>query len=310
MTFPTATVTPGTGLTINTLPNAGQTTAANSLPVVLASDQALALPTGASTAANQATGNTALATINTTLGTPMQATGGSVTANAGTNLNTSALALETGGNLAAILTKLGATVLAAGSALIGKVGIDQTSPGVTNAVTAGDNKHLNTTTLTRIANTTAYAGTAASPQAIGLFTSGTVVAPMTLAVSANNNVDGFITSMRLTKSTTGAVGASFVVYVYAAAPTLTSVFDTTGYTPKLADIVASPTKFIGAWFFSNQTINGDNSTYDGLSSSNNSLQAFNLTDGTLRFVLATTGAYVPGSGETFTLTVDMTTNVQ
>ena len=39
MAFPTATVTPGAGLTINTLPNAGQTTAANSLPVVLASDQ-------------------------------------------------------------------------------------------------------------------------------------------------------------------------------------------------------------------------------------------------------------------------------
>ena len=35
---------------------------------------------------------TQLATINTTLGTPMQASGGSVTANAGTNLNTSLLA--------------------------------------------------------------------------------------------------------------------------------------------------------------------------------------------------------------------------
>jgi len=35
-----------------------------------------------------------LTTINTTLGTPMQATGGSVTANAGTNLNTSALATD------------------------------------------------------------------------------------------------------------------------------------------------------------------------------------------------------------------------
>jgi hypothetical protein len=39
MAFPTATVTQGSGLTINTLPNAGQATMANSLPVVLANDQ-------------------------------------------------------------------------------------------------------------------------------------------------------------------------------------------------------------------------------------------------------------------------------
>jgi len=44
MAFPTVTVTPGIGQTINTLPNAGQLTAANSLPVVLASDQS-AIPT-------------------------------------------------------------------------------------------------------------------------------------------------------------------------------------------------------------------------------------------------------------------------
>jgi hypothetical protein len=49
-----------------------------------------------------------LTTINTTLGTPMQASGGSVTANAGTNLNTSLLALEGGGNLASLVTQLGA----------------------------------------------------------------------------------------------------------------------------------------------------------------------------------------------------------
>lgn len=45
----------------------------------------VSLPTGAATSALQTT-------INTTLGSPMQNSGGSVTANAGTNLNTSALA--------------------------------------------------------------------------------------------------------------------------------------------------------------------------------------------------------------------------
>jgi hypothetical protein len=39
MAFPTATVTQGSGLTVNTLPNAGQATMANSLGVAIASDQ-------------------------------------------------------------------------------------------------------------------------------------------------------------------------------------------------------------------------------------------------------------------------------
>jgi len=39
MAFPTATITQGSGLTINTLPNSGQATMANSLPVAIASDQ-------------------------------------------------------------------------------------------------------------------------------------------------------------------------------------------------------------------------------------------------------------------------------
>jgi hypothetical protein len=39
MPFPTATITQGSGLTINTLPNAGQATMANSLGVAIASDQ-------------------------------------------------------------------------------------------------------------------------------------------------------------------------------------------------------------------------------------------------------------------------------
>lgn len=67
---------------------------------------------------------------------------GTVTANAGTNLNTSALALETGGNLATIATKVTAlvtgTVLAAGSALVGifKIGDGTNSAAIKAASTA------------------------------------------------------------------------------------------------------------------------------------------------------------------------------
>lgn len=66
---------------------------------------ALPLPTGAAT-------QTTLASVLTALGSPFQA-GGSIgntafTANAGTNLNTSLLALESGGNLAQVVTDFGA----------------------------------------------------------------------------------------------------------------------------------------------------------------------------------------------------------
>lgn len=83
----------------------GQKTKSGSLPITLASDQggipvtgtfwqatqpvsaaSLPLPAGASTSALQITGNTALTTINTTLGSPMQNSGGTVTANAGTGI--------------------------------------------------------------------------------------------------------------------------------------------------------------------------------------------------------------------------------
>lgn len=119
----------------------GQGTMANSEPVVIASDQSsvpindaggsvtvdatsLPLPTGASTSAKQDTANTSLASIDAKLTNPLPVSGtvatggltdtqlraapvpvsGTVTSNAGTNLNTSLLALETGGNLAAIKT--------------------------------------------------------------------------------------------------------------------------------------------------------------------------------------------------------------
>lgn len=101
---------------------------------------------------------------------------GAITANAGTNLNTSLLALEAGGNLDSIVTLLNTIIafvsntlgsgvntqirstigdplsidsngrieinsiinsLPAGTALLGKVGIDQTTPGTTNKVTVG-----------------------------------------------------------------------------------------------------------------------------------------------------------------------------
>jgi hypothetical protein len=69
----------------NKRPDLGQANMANSEPVVIASDQS-AVP------------------VDLGANNDVTVTSGSITANAGTNLNTSALALETGGNLASIKT--------------------------------------------------------------------------------------------------------------------------------------------------------------------------------------------------------------
>jgi hypothetical protein len=169
--------------------------------------------------------------------------------------------------------------------------------------------HTLSSTLTRIANSTAYAGTTTSPVAVCLFTSVTACAPLTVAISADATagaVSGELRNVRLIKSTTGATGATFRVLMFTASPTLTSVFDTTVYTPKLADITASPTKFVGSWECASQKVNGDNSTYDCIATTNSGTQSFLSADGNLYAVVTATGAYAPGSGETFYILADGT----
>lgn len=102
----------------------GQKAAAGSAPVVLASDQTLPLPSGAATSALQTSGNTSLSSIDSK--TP--ALGQALAA-------ASVPVVLTSAQLAALtpLTSTSVTLLA-GSAIAGKFGIDQTTPGTTNAV--------------------------------------------------------------------------------------------------------------------------------------------------------------------------------
>lgn len=103
------TLTVGTHAVTGTFFQATQPVSAATLP----------LPTGASTAAKQPALGTAGSASTDVItvqgiasGTPAPISG-TVTANAGTNLNTSTLALEAGGNLAAVLATAGATTGAA-----------------------------------------------------------------------------------------------------------------------------------------------------------------------------------------------------
>ena len=135
MAFPTATVTPGTGLTINTLPNAGQNTAANSLGVVLASDQPAVPVSG--TVAISGTVPTSLAAL------PALATGanaiGSIT-NTGFAINGTLPAFA-----AAPTVNIGtapAIVLGAGAAAVGTVSVTgtvATNSTIVAAIPAGAN---------------------------------------------------------------------------------------------------------------------------------------------------------------------------
>jgi hypothetical protein len=124
---------------VDKIPAQGQALSAASMPVVLPAAQISALtpPTTVtvqqSTAANlkvDLSGTAANATaIKVDASATTQPVSGTVTANAGTNLNTSALALESGGNLASINTKLPAQgqALAAASVPVVLTAIQQTA---------------------------------------------------------------------------------------------------------------------------------------------------------------------------------------
>lgn len=94
----------------------GQATMANSSPVVLASNQT-SIPVAATLSAET---TKVIGTVNQ--GTSPWVISGTVTANAGTNLNTSLLALESGGNLASIKTDVDNLNLAQASTTSGQKG--------------------------------------------------------------------------------------------------------------------------------------------------------------------------------------------
>ena len=138
MPFPTIQVTQGTGTTINTLPPAGQNSAAESLPVVLASDQTLPLPSGAATSALQTTGNNALAVIAGAI------TGGVLA------VSTSALPLPSGAATAALqvtgnnaLTTL-AGIVTGGVAAVSVATLPLPSGAATSALQTTGNSYLST----------------------------------------------------------------------------------------------------------------------------------------------------------------------
>ena len=178
-----------------------------------------------------------LAALGIVLGPPLSAqlqqSGGgvsTVTANAGTNLNTSALALDStvakDATLTTIDTDLKANiVLKAGANIIGKVGIDQTTPGTTNLVSAAQNSTwtvqpgntVNTTAwLVRSVPATTCGTTAVSQALAAVPTSSTAVFSATtcLGIVLFENSNSGTQTVTLTDNAgtpLNAVGPAFIV---------------------------------------------------------------------------------------------------
>jgi hypothetical protein len=136
------------------------------------------------------------------------------------------------------VTQSGSWVLSAGAALIGKVGIDQTTPGTTNKVSIGTdgtvalNAALPAGTnviggvkqrafaiagsvVTRPANVTAYTAL----DAVSNNATAASVAATSFALSDTNDDTIALERLRLATADTGVAGKAFRVYLYQADPT-------------------------------------------------------------------------------------------
>lgn len=220
----------------------GQTTKSASIPVVIPSDQtvpvsgtfwqttqpisaaSLPLPTGAATSAKQpalGTAGTASSDVITIQGitsmTPLKVDGsgvtqpisGIVTANAGTNLNTSALALETGGNLATIVTNTGTLAGAVTSSVVQEniKQINGVAPLMGNGTTGTGSQRV-----TIASDNTAFAVNATlqtGSNAIGSITNTSFASTQATASSLNATVVGTGTfAVQAAQSGTWTVGSN------------------------------------------------------------------------------------------------------
>lgn len=121
----------------------------------------------------------------------------------------------------------GVVGLNAGSALIGKAGIDQTTPGTTNLVSAGFSRHVASTPTVQNAS---YV----SGNCIGGFNA--------VTVAVNNGQSGFITNFRV--GSVGGATPTVTVYLFSANPSASTCTDKSTFTLNSADVdklIALPT---------------------------------------------------------------------
>jgi hypothetical protein len=284
MPFPTATITPGSGLTINTLPNAGQATMANSLGVTIASDQSGFPITSLSSGA--ITNPTSILTR------PSSAVTSAVTATSATP----AVFTWTGNPLVngqGVI--LGGTAVPAGFTA-GQIyyAVNVSANTFQLALTAGGTGVASTSTGTAVTATLVYASNTLIASATA---AGSIVVPsFAIATSAGG---ALLPRLRLrTNATTGWGGTSLSINLWSAAPTYTNgdggaYAVATGSAGWLANVLISLIQF------------GDGAIGSGQITGASEM-ALKLASGTSVFWdLQTLFAATPISGQTFTLTAEL-----
>jgi hypothetical protein len=116
--------------------------------------------------------------------------------------------------LAAVLAAIQASI-PAGTAIIDKIGIDQTTPGTTDHVTGSSFFAPVSANFTRPANTTDYA----SGQLIANSVTAGSVNPLALAVARANDKTGMIRRLRLKVNDAAWLNATIRVHLYRDSPT-------------------------------------------------------------------------------------------
>lgn len=177
-------------------------------------------------------------------------------------------------------------------------------PAGTNVIGGTVGSYFNNvagSTLTRVANTTAYAAN----ETVCLFTSTTVCAPGTISITTANGGKGLINRVTLLKSGSSVTNATFTIWLFSAAPgTATpNQFDATSYTgPRAADMP----NYIGNAQCTSPVVTSDTTAqvwYDCALSNPNTGGAldFQALSGStnIDYLISVTGAYTPASGETF-----------
>lgn len=190
------------------------------------------------------------------------------------------VALTAGGNLKAALLE----ALPAGSNLLGKVGIDQTTPGATDSVSVKRVGRGGTVTITRPADTTAYT----VGDVVGDANGSAIFSVANFAPSGGG--EAMITAVEVeyhAATLPSGMTSGFKLRLYNASPT--AIADNAAWDFPTADRgkylesiqLALPTDEGGTLFSSNQGVNTQ----------------VTLTSDTLYFEMQTLSAFTPGSGD-------------
>lgn len=172
----------------------------------------------------------------------------------------------------------------------------QTSAGADNTVKVGAiaNPSAN---FTRPNDTTAYA----VGDLIANSTTAGSVAPMSFANIARVAAGAAsIIKARLSKTSTGITGASFLLHLYGASPTVTNGDNG-------AWLSAQALTYLGAFEFSltNMKVFSDGVSCNGITQTGYPITVDLASGTTVYGLLEARGAYAPGNAETFTITLEV-----